>query len=43
MSRSLRGNRSASAPPIGPKNAIGTNPAAAMVPVQAAWCVRFCT
>ena len=41
MSRSLRGSRSASAPPIGPKNAIGRNPAAAIVPVHAACPVCF--
>ena len=38
-----RGNRSASAPPSGLKNAIGTNAAAATVPVHAAWCVCSCT
>ncbi len=32
-----RGKRSASAPPSGLKNAIGTNAAAATVPVHAAW------
>ena len=43
ISSSLRGTRSASAPPIGPKNAIGRNPAAAIVPVHAAWPVCFVT
>ncbi len=43
INSSLRGRRSASAPPIGPKNAMGTKPAAAIVPVQAAWPVCFVT
>ena len=38
---SRRGYRSASAPPIGLKNAIGRNAAAATVPVHAAWLVCF--
>ncbi len=36
MSSHLRGSRSASAPPSGPKNAIGRNAAAATAPVHAA-------
>ena len=43
ISSHLRGKRSASAPPIGPKNAIGTKAAAAIVPVHAAWCVTLVT
>ncbi len=43
MISSLRGSRSASAPPSGPKNAIGRKAAAATVPVQAASCVRSVT
>ena len=38
-----RGSRSASAPPTGPRNALGTNAAAATRPVQPAWCVVVVT
>jgi hypothetical protein len=43
ISSHFRGKRSASAPPSGLKNAIGTNAAAATVPVQAACPVVFWT
>ena len=39
----LRGMRSASAPPTGPRNAVGTNVAAATIPGHTACPVRLVT